>query len=333
MSACSPAAPAPTRQPRQPHPAAPAAASGTATSRQRHAQHGSGRRAPAARRAPRLAGHQRQPPPVARRPTPGPTGTAYPTAGRQPGDPTAITDAYPNYGDAGRLRGRHLERPAVHGQPEVADRARRPDRRLHVLQPGRRLPVQDRVLRVRDQRQRLAHRAHRGRRPDQPDERHRPVQVRPVAAGTEIDYSALRRLLGRARPSRRTPFCSGRRESAARLQELQAGTIDGMTLVGPTDFATVEGNSDLKLQPSGGLNTLYLGMNHDVAPWDNDEGPPGHRASASTDSASSTTSCRPARKSPTHFTPVRHPVRAARATTGRPRTSTTAKPDDHRRRR
>jgi len=43
-----------------------------------------------------------------------------------------------------------------------------------------------------------------------------------------------------------------------------------MTLVGPTDFATVEGNADLKLQPSGGLNTLYLGMNHDLAPWDND---------------------------------------------------------------
>jgi ABC-type transport system substrate-binding protein len=39
--------------------------------------------------------------------------------------------------------------------------------------------------------------------------------------------------------------------------------------VGPDDFETVSNNADLHLQPSGGLNTLYLGMNHNFAPWDN----------------------------------------------------------------
>jgi ABC-type transport system substrate-binding protein len=57
-------------------------------------------------------------------------------------------------------------------------------------------------------------------------------------------------------------------EAAARLQELQSGTIHGMSLVGPTDFETVRNNPELQLKESGGLNTLYLGMNHDVAPWD-----------------------------------------------------------------
>ena len=80
-----------------------------------------------------------------------------------------------------------------------------------------------------------------------------------------------------------------------------------MTLVGPTDFATVEANADLKLQPAAGLNTLYLGMNHDVRAVGQPTGAPGDRASASTDSASSTTSCRRARKSPTYFTPCAIP--------------------------
>ena len=137
--------------------------------------------------------------------------------------------------------------------------------------------------------------------------------------GTEIDYSAFDGYWG---DKAVTPNAVLRwqGESAARLQELQAGTIDGMTLVGPTDFGTVEGNPDLKLQPSGGLNTLYLGMNHDVAPWDNDavrkaigdrHRPTAHRRQLS---------CRQARKSrPT--SPRARSRSPARATIGRPRTS------------
>jgi peptide/nickel transport system substrate-binding protein len=61
-------------------------------------------------------------------------------------------------------------------------------------------------------------------------------------------------------------------ESAGRLQELQAGTVHGITNVGPNDFDTVRNDSNLALAtpPEGEvLNTLYLGMNHDIEPWSN----------------------------------------------------------------
>jgi peptide/nickel transport system substrate-binding protein len=56
-------------------------------------------------------------------------------------------------------------------------------------------------------------------------------------------------------------------EAAQRLVELQAGTADGIDNVGPTDFATVEGNPDLALFPREGLNTMYIGMNNTFAPF------------------------------------------------------------------
>jgi peptide/nickel transport system substrate-binding protein len=56
-------------------------------------------------------------------------------------------------------------------------------------------------------------------------------------------------------------------EAAQRLVELQAGTADGIDNIGPTDFATVEGNPDLQLLPREGLNTMYVGMNNRFAPF------------------------------------------------------------------
>jgi len=61
-------------------------------------------------------------------------------------------------------------------------------------------------------------------------------------------------------------------ESAGRLQELQAGTVHGITNVGTNDFDTVRNDPNLQLAtpPEGEvLNVLYLGMNHLIAPWDN----------------------------------------------------------------
>jgi len=60
-------------------------------------------------------------------------------------------------------------------------------------------------------------------------------------------------------------------EAAQRLVELQAGTVDGIDNVGPTDFPTVEANADLALKPREGLNVLYLGMNNTYAPFDNEK--------------------------------------------------------------
>ncbi|HMB21885.1 MAG TPA: ABC transporter substrate-binding protein, partial [Anaerolineales bacterium] len=60
-------------------------------------------------------------------------------------------------------------------------------------------------------------------------------------------------------------------ESAARLTELQAGTIDGFDNVAPEDFATIEGDSNLHLQIRPALNTFYIGMTNTFEPFDKPE--------------------------------------------------------------
>jgi ABC-type transport system substrate-binding protein len=58
-------------------------------------------------------------------------------------------------------------------------------------------------------------------------------------------------------------------EAAQRLLELQSGNADGITQVGSDDFATVEGDSSLKLSPIPPVNIFYIGMNNTIAPFDN----------------------------------------------------------------
>jgi peptide/nickel transport system substrate-binding protein len=60
------------------------------------------------------------------------------------------------------------------------------------------------------------------------------------------------------------------KEAAQRLVELQAGSVDGIDNVGPTDFPTVQGDSSLQLLPRTGLNVFYLGFNNTFKPWDNE---------------------------------------------------------------
>lgn len=57
-------------------------------------------------------------------------------------------------------------------------------------------------------------------------------------------------------------------ESAARLLELQSGTVDGIDNVGPDDFAVVEADPDLQLMVRPALNVFYIGMNNTFAPFD-----------------------------------------------------------------
>jgi len=88
--------------------------------------------------------------------------------------------------------------------------------------------------------------------------------------GSEIDYSRFENYWGEPAAAA-TAVLRWITEPAARLQELTAGTTMGITNVGPTDFDSVKNNSELQLLEGGGLNTLYLGMNHDYAPWDNQD--------------------------------------------------------------
>jgi ABC-type transport system substrate-binding protein len=59
-------------------------------------------------------------------------------------------------------------------------------------------------------------------------------------------------------------------ESAQRLVELQAGTVDGIDGVGADDFATVEEDPNLQLALRSGTNVFYLGMNNAFPPFDNE---------------------------------------------------------------
>ncbi len=64
-------------------------------------------------------------------------------------------------------------------------------------------------------------------------------------------------------------------ESAQRLLELQSGTVDGIDNVGPDDFATVEGDSNLALYNRPALNVMYVAFNNNpqVEGFDNTTNP------------------------------------------------------------
>ncbi|MEZ4590588.1 MAG: ABC transporter substrate-binding protein [Chloroflexota bacterium] len=58
-------------------------------------------------------------------------------------------------------------------------------------------------------------------------------------------------------------------EGAARLLELQAGTVNYITNVSPDDFEAVEADPNLQLLPSANPNVLYLAMTNTFEPFDN----------------------------------------------------------------
>jgi len=59
-------------------------------------------------------------------------------------------------------------------------------------------------------------------------------------------------------------------ESAQRLVELQAGTVDGIDNPGPDDFAVIADDPNLQLAQRNGTNIFYLGMSNAYPPFDNE---------------------------------------------------------------
>lgn len=57
-------------------------------------------------------------------------------------------------------------------------------------------------------------------------------------------------------------------ESAARLLELQAGTVDGIDNPAPNDFDTIRNDANLQLIERDALNTFYVGFNANFEPFD-----------------------------------------------------------------
>ena len=62
-------------------------------------------------------------------------------------------------------------------------------------------------------------------------------------------------------------------ESAARLLELQAGTVDYITNLGPDDLAPVEADPNLQVVPLPAPNILYIAMTNSLDPFGEDTGP------------------------------------------------------------
>jgi peptide/nickel transport system substrate-binding protein len=60
-------------------------------------------------------------------------------------------------------------------------------------------------------------------------------------------------------------------ESAARLLELQSGTVHIISNLATDDFAVVENDSNLQLIPQANPNTLYLGWTNTFEPFDNQQ--------------------------------------------------------------
>ena len=97
-----------------------------------------------------------------------------------------------------------------------------------------------------------------------------PYQLQEWVPGDHLTLTANPNYWGEA-PKSPTVVWRWSKEPAQRLQELLAGTADGIDNVGSDDFATVEGNADLQLKPREALNILYLGMNVNQAPWNNEK--------------------------------------------------------------
>ncbi|MBA2720074.1 MAG: peptide ABC transporter substrate-binding protein [Chloroflexi bacterium] len=97
-----------------------------------------------------------------------------------------------------------------------------------------------------------------------------PYQVKEFVAGDHVTLEANPNYWGEA-PKAKTLIVKWSKEPTQRLQELQAGTVDGIDNVGTDDFKTVEADPNLQLKPREALNILYSGFNVNQAPWDNEK--------------------------------------------------------------
>lgn len=86
--------------------------------------------------------------------------------------------------------------------------------------------------------------------------------------GNEIDLVPNENYRGPA-PKIKNVVIKWNKEATARWNELQAGTVDGITNIGTGDFPAIQANPDFKIYPIPPQNILYLGINNRVKPFDN----------------------------------------------------------------
>ena len=97
-----------------------------------------------------------------------------------------------------------------------------------------------------------------------------PYKFKSWTAGTEIALEAFDGYWGEA-PKTPNVILRWSTESAQKLLDLTSRNVDGIDNVGADDFATVEGNADLKLFKRTALNVFYLGMNNTKPFWKNEK--------------------------------------------------------------
>ncbi len=94
-----------------------------------------------------------------------------------------------------------------------------------------------------------------------------PYMVTQWQKGQELDLAAFPDYWG-TKALTKTLVFRWSAESAQRLQELQAGTVDAIDNVGPADFPTVQADTSLKLLNREAMNVMYIGMNNTYPPFD-----------------------------------------------------------------
>lgn len=97
-----------------------------------------------------------------------------------------------------------------------------------------------------------------------------PYTVKEWVRGDHITLEANPNFWGEP-PTVQTLIIRWSTEAAQRLVELQSGTADGIFLPSSDDFATIEGDPNLKLYPFETGNIFYIGLNNTIAPFDNDQ--------------------------------------------------------------
>jgi peptide/nickel transport system substrate-binding protein len=88
------------------------------------------------------------------------------------------------------------------------------------------------------------------------------------ARGDSVTFSRFEDYWG-DKPAYETLVFRWATEGAARLLELQAGTVSQITNLSPDDFETVQNDSDLTFIPVTNPNILYLAMTNTFEPFDN----------------------------------------------------------------
>jgi ABC-type dipeptide transport system, periplasmic component len=97
-----------------------------------------------------------------------------------------------------------------------------------------------------------------------------PYKVKEWIRGDRIIFEANPDYWGE-KPKAKTLVFRWSKEAAARLLELQAGTVDGIDNPNPEDFEVIQKDPNLQLYIRPPLNIAYLGLNNNYPPLDNEK--------------------------------------------------------------